>query len=87
MNSLARFASLVEQRLSVSPENGYYLTARAQVALIELEVTQEGRLSQATYARLTLGVMCAREVELIDMAFCEAAYAMLDEVRPADDRE
>lgn len=82
MSSLAYFKYFVEQRLFDHPDNVYYRAGKAQLAIIESEIARTGRLSRATYGRLTLGIMCAREVEQIDMKFCHAAYAMLEEVRP-----
>ena len=82
MNSVENFRSLVNQRLAEYPDNGYYLAGRDQLAIIDRELDGTGHLSKAIYASLTLGVMCAREVEQIDMPFCDAAYEMLGNVKP-----
>ena len=82
MDAIENFRSVLSQRLSEYPENGYYRAGKDQLAIIEQDIAQNRCLSQATYVRLTLGVMCAREVEQIDMPFCDAAYAMLEEVKP-----
>jgi len=82
MDAVENFRSTLSQRLSKYPENGYYRAGKDQLAIIEQDIAQNGSLSQETYDSITLGVMCAREVEQIDMSFCEAAYAMLEEVKP-----
>lgn len=81
MNPIDDFRRVVDERLGRFPSNRYYLAGQEQLNTISAEYDAKGYISKATYDEQTLGVMCAREVEPIDMPFCDAAYAMLDYVR------
>ncbi len=81
MNPIENFRSLVEERLSNHPDNRYYRAGKTELDQISKEFYDRGFISKQTYDDQNLGLMCAKEVEPIDMAFCDAAYAMLEYVR------
>ena len=65
------------------PENPFYIAASRQVQAIEDRLANGAPPDRAFYDSLTrgAGLMCARELEASDAEFCEAVYAMLEEIR------
>ena len=63
------------------PDHPFFLYASSEIAKIEKRVSSGTPIDQAFYDSLNVGLMCARELESVDMPFCDAIYAMLEEVR------
>ena len=74
--------SLVENRLEKMPNHIIFSYLKKQLEYIRSNLKPNGRLPNEIFEKLNIGAICAKELEPIDMEFCNAAYAMLDEVGP-----
>ncbi len=75
--------AILQLRLSHFPANPFYHQVAAQLALIDKRLSAGPPPDRAFYDALThgLGLMCARELEQTDPIFCDAIYAMLEQIR------
>ena len=70
-----------DDRLAQFPGHPLFLYASKEIAKIEERVSAGTPIDQTFYDSLNVGLMCARELESVDMPFCDTIYAMLEEVR------
>lgn len=70
-----------EDRLARFPGHPLFLYALREIEKIEQRLSSGVPVDQAFYDSLNVGLMCARELEAVDMPFCDTIYAMLEEVR------
>ncbi len=82
-DAIAQARSVIQDRTQRFPNNPFYAFAARQMAVIDARLADGPPVDRAFYDSLThgLGLMCARELEQSDMAFCDAVYAMLEEIR------
>jgi hypothetical protein len=70
-----------DERLEQFPGHPLFLYASRDIARVEDRLASATPIDQAFYDSLNVGLMCARELEAVDMPFCDTIYAMLEEVR------
>ncbi|WP_442678083.1 hypothetical protein ACSBM8_11085 [Sphingomonas sp. ASY06-1R] len=70
-----------DERLEQFPGHPLFLYASRDIARVEERLASGAPIDQAFYDSLNVGLMCARELEAVDMPFCDTIYAMLEEVR------
>ena len=75
--------ALAEARIAAQPGNRLYERALTELRLIERSLDANARLPTEIYERQVLGLLCARELEGVDDAYCDSVYALLDAVRPS----
>ena len=80
--SLLKVESLVRERLDAHPGHPFFVFAKLQTSLIKANLDENGRVGEAFYDRIGLGLLCARELEGIDSDFCDTVYCMLEDIRP-----
>ena len=73
---------MVQERLDAHPGHPFFVFAKLQTSLIRANLDEDGRVDEAFYDRIGLGLLCARELESMDMDFCNAVYCMLEDIRP-----
>ena len=78
-----RVRALLCERVLRHPGNPAYGAAFLQLQVIDNRLQSGVAPDRAFYESLThgIGLMCARELEASDVAFCDAVYAMLEEIR------
>jgi hypothetical protein len=81
-SALAKARQITQERLSTYPGSPFFIFAERELATIAANLDAGGKVPRDVYDRQKIGLMCARELETTDMAYCDAIYAMLDEVRP-----
>ncbi len=82
-DAIERARAVISVRVSQYPVSPFYNAASRQMQIIDDRLRIMSPPDRAFYNSLTnsLGLMCARELEISDMAFCDAVYAMLEEIR------
>ncbi len=82
-DAIEQARAVISARVSQHPNNPFYNAASRQMQAIDKRLETGAPPDRAFYDSLThsLGLMCARELENSDMAFCDAVYAMLEEIR------
>ena len=73
---------MIQERLDAHPEHPFFVFAKLQTSLIRANLDENGRVDEAFYDRIGLGLLCARELESMDLDFCNAVYCMLEDIRP-----
>ncbi len=83
IDAVANARTVIQDRVTRHPDNPFYTYAAGQMRLIDERLLSGPPPDRAFYDMLTrgLGLMCARELETSDMAFCDAVYAMLEAIR------
>jgi hypothetical protein len=72
----------VDERRARFPTSPLFLHAEKEIGRIERQLASDTPLDRKFYDSLTIGLMCARELETTDFPFCDTVYAMLTEIRP-----
>ncbi len=82
-DAISKAREVIRQRVAQNPANPFYNAAARQMVAIDARLSAGPPPDRAFYASLThgIGLMCARELETSDMAFCDAIYAMLEDIR------
>ena len=82
-DAVSQARAIIHDRVSQHPQNPFYQAATRQMRAIDDRLSSGPPPDRAFYDSLTrsLGLMCARELESSDMAFCDAVYALLEEIR------
>ena len=75
--------ALVQERLGAHPGHPLFEFAKLQTSLIRANVHESGRVDEAFYRRIRLGLLCARELESTDPDFCDTVYRMREDIRPS----
>lgn len=85
MEELDLVKRLTAERLSRFPDSPFYNFALREIEKIAGYVDDGGvgKISRTFYESLNIGLMCARELETVDMPYCDAVYAMLERLRLA----
>lgn len=73
--------ALNDKRLERYPTSPFFGFADRELRRIERRIEQTGSFDRAFYQSLQIGLMCARELEQVDPEFCDAVYAMLEDIR------
>lgn len=71
----------VDERLRRFPGHPLFLYAAREIARIEAALASSAPVDRSFYDGLTIGLMCARELEASDMPFCDIVHAMLEAIR------
>ena len=79
--SLTQLQALTRQRLDTYPDSPFFGFAGREIDRIESRFLAGGPIDRAFYRSLDIGVMCARELESIDMPYCDAVYVALEDIR------
>lgn len=80
--SLALAQEAIDDRLARFPDSPFFLFAKRDVDRISDRLRLGPPVDAAFYESLKVGIMCARELEAVDMPFCDAIYALLTDIRP-----
>ena len=82
-DAIAQARAVIAARVALHPANPFYQAASRQMQVIDARLADGPPPDRAFYESLThgVGLMCARELETSDMPFCDAVYAMLEEIR------
>jgi hypothetical protein len=70
-----------DERLQQFPGHPLFTYASRDIARIEDRISSGAPIDREFYDSLNVGLMCARELEAVDMPYCDKIYAMLEEVR------
>ena len=83
MDPIQAARAMIDDRVARHPKSPFYQRANAEMAEIQARLSTGAKPDKAFYERLThgIGLMCARELESSDPAFCDAIYAMIEHVR------
>ncbi len=83
MDPMTEARNMIDLRVSQHPQSPFYQYAHSEMADIETFVSGGMKPDKVFYERLThgVGLMCARELEPSDPAFCDAIYKMIEHVR------
>lgn len=68
-------------RLTTFPGHPLFLHAMRELDQIEDCIAAHQPPDRRFYESLNVGLMCARELEAVDLPFCETIYALLEAVR------
>lgn len=79
--SLIDLQALTQQRLDRYCDNPFFGFARREVDRIEARFLAGGPIDRPFYDSLDIGLMCVRELESIDMPYCDTVYAALEDIR------
>lgn len=82
-DALTRARQIVDDRIAHHGDSPFYQYAAREMPRIEARLSQGPAPDRPFYETLThgIGLMCARELEASDPEFCDAIYAMLEQVR------
>jgi hypothetical protein len=75
---------IVNERRKKFPTSPLFVHAEKELNRIEQKLASGPALDRPFYDSLTIGLMCARELETTDSAFCDLVYTMLTEIRPTN---
>ncbi len=78
----ARLQALTSARLGEHPGDRVFERALVEVRRLREDLGSDGRLGAQAYESQQLGLLCVRELEAVDPAYCAEVYAFLDQVRP-----
>lgn len=81
-DSLAAAQIAIADRLARFPDSPFFLFARRDVDRVAERLSAGPPVDWAFYRSLKVGLMCARELETVDMPFCDAIYTLLTDIRP-----
>lgn len=76
-DALGSVKTLTAQRLQVHPQSPFYEFAMRESARIEERLRSPEPIDEEFYESLNIGLMCARELEITDMDYCDHVYRML----------
>ncbi len=75
-------AALNDKRLERHPDHPFFVFGKKEIDAIKAELGRKSEVSADFYKNTRIGMMCAKELENIDMEYCNAVYDMLEEIRP-----
>lgn len=76
--------AIIAERLERFPDSPFFLFAKAEMDRIDQRLQSGKPVDWPFYDSLRIGLMCARELETVDMPFCDSIYAMLGKIRPPE---
>ena len=74
--------SLNDKRLERHPDHPFFIFGKKEIDAIKAELGHKSEVSAVFYKNTRIGMMCAKELESIDMEYCSAVYDMLEDIRP-----
>ena len=74
---------IIAHRVKQDPDSPFYTYAAAEMARIDSYLAGVPRPNRPFYDSLTrgTGLMCAKELEVDDLPFCDVVYKMLKQIR------
>ncbi len=74
--------TLNDKRLELHPDHPFFIFGKKEIDAIKAELGDKSEVSVVFYKHTRIGMMCAKELENIDMEYCSAVYDMLEDIRP-----
>ena len=82
MTPYEKMETMTKQRLAEWPNHPVYNHAAYQLSMIEKHLQEDGKLSKADFEKVTIGRMCAYELEPEDEEYCQVVYKFLTAIEP-----